>query len=244
MHVGAGGTVGQPERACGCQRRLALRARRRWRGRCAPGRPWQPGHCLALRARRRRRGRYAPGRVHLLSPRCMRTLPLGGGDVEDVVRFALLETLGARRASRSCRGRGWVGTPRGPHCRRCRHARAERRHSGSQHEGGARAASPPRQGLAPPARPGRSSRVPRDSNERAGGPWSGPPREATRRQLFSRASPLIGLGQYFHPKTSPIGGLAETRLRCGLLSAAPRGFTSQPLGRSDPPEWRQRTAGR
>ena len=22
----------------------------RWRGRCAPGRPWQPGHCLALRA--------------------------------------------------------------------------------------------------------------------------------------------------------------------------------------------------
>ena len=43
------------------QRRLALRAWRRWRGRCAPGRPWQPGHCLALRARRRRRGRCAPG---------------------------------------------------------------------------------------------------------------------------------------------------------------------------------------
>ena len=37
------------------QRRLALRAWRRWRGRCAAGSPWQPGHCLALRARRRRR---------------------------------------------------------------------------------------------------------------------------------------------------------------------------------------------
>ena len=38
-----------------------------------------------------------------------RALSLGGGDVEDVVRFALLETLGARRASRSCRGGGWGG---------------------------------------------------------------------------------------------------------------------------------------
>jgi hypothetical protein len=35
-------------------------------GRCAPGRPWQPGHCLALRARRRRRGRCAPGRLPVL----------------------------------------------------------------------------------------------------------------------------------------------------------------------------------
>jgi hypothetical protein len=42
----------------------------------------------------------------------LRALPLGGGDVEDVVRFALLETLGARRASRSCRGRGWGGVER------------------------------------------------------------------------------------------------------------------------------------
>ena len=52
MHGGAGGTVGQPESAaahCGCQRRLALRAWRRWRGRCAPGRPWQPGHSTASR---------------------------------------------------------------------------------------------------------------------------------------------------------------------------------------------------
>ena len=37
--------------------RYALGADARWRGRqrgrCALGRPWQPGHCLALRARRR-----------------------------------------------------------------------------------------------------------------------------------------------------------------------------------------------
>ena len=59
-----------PERT-GCQRRLALRARRRWRlawARCAPGCLRQPGHCLALRARRRRRGRYAPERPHVCSP--------------------------------------------------------------------------------------------------------------------------------------------------------------------------------
>jgi hypothetical protein len=87
----------QPERT-GCQRRLALRARRRWRGRYTLGadgvgaaRPgaWQPGHFLALRARRRRRGRYAPERPHVL-PR-LRTLSSGdGGDFDDVVRCALL----------------------------------------------------------------------------------------------------------------------------------------------------------
>ena len=58
--------------AAGCHRRLALRARRRWRGRCAPGRLWQPGRRLALRARRRRHGRCAPGRpgayMYMLSP--------------------------------------------------------------------------------------------------------------------------------------------------------------------------------
>ena len=47
------------------------------RGRCAPGRPWQPGHCLALRARRRRRGRCATGRLHVLPAYCARCL-LGG----------------------------------------------------------------------------------------------------------------------------------------------------------------------
>ena len=46
----------------------------------APGRPWQPGHCLALRARRRRRGRCAPGRaLPVCSPRnCARCLLVGG----------------------------------------------------------------------------------------------------------------------------------------------------------------------
>ena len=167
MHVGAGGTVGQPERACGCQRRLALRARRRWRGRCAPGRPWQPGHCLALRARRRRRGRCAPGRLHVLL-RVLRTLsPGGSGDVEDVVRCALLERLGARRASSSCRGRGWGGTPREPQCHRLRHARAERRHGGSWQEGGARAASSPLQGLTPPVRRPRAAGAPWEARARA-----------------------------------------------------------------------------
>ena len=107
--LGAEGAVRLCIGRAGCHRRLALCARRRGCGRCAPGCLRQPSRCLALRARRRRRGRYAPGRVHLLSPRYLRTLPLGGGDVEDVVRFALIETLVARRASRSCRRRGWEG---------------------------------------------------------------------------------------------------------------------------------------
>ena len=91
-------------------RRLALRARRRWRGRCAPGRLRQPSRGHALRARRRWRGRCAPGRLHVPPP-ITRALPLGGGHVvvEDVVRFAPLERLGAQGASRSCRVRGWGG---------------------------------------------------------------------------------------------------------------------------------------
>ena len=54
--------------------------------------------------------RCAPGRLHVPPP-ITRALPLSGGHVvvEDVVRFALIETLGARRASRYCRGRGWGG---------------------------------------------------------------------------------------------------------------------------------------
>ena len=154
----------------------------------------RPGACGSLIAA----SRYALGTEGVGAARpgaCMcrpdiaRILSGGGGDVEDVVRFALLETLGAMRASRSCRGRGWVGTPRGPHCRRCRHARAERRHSGSRHEGGARAASPPRQGLARPARFWRRVRVQRDSNERAGAPWVGAPSKGRRAASF-----FLGLG--------------------------------------------------
>ena len=160
--------------ACQSWRRLALRARRRWRGRCAPGACGEPDLRLALRARRSahgaaRRGRCAPvceaaqplaaiaasryalaaegvgaarpgacgslfaasryalgaegvgaarpGAYMLSPPDNLRALPLGGGDVEDIVRFALLETLGARRASRSCRGRGWGGVVQTSSCR-------------------------------------------------------------------------------------------------------------------------------
>jgi hypothetical protein len=96
---------------------LALRARCRGCGRCAPGRLRQSFRRLALRARRRRRGSCAPGRLHVAPPPpLMRALPLGGGDVEDVVRFTLLETLVARRASRSCRGRGWGGVVQTSSC--------------------------------------------------------------------------------------------------------------------------------
>ena len=103
--------------------RLCARRRSRWlpsppratrsapRWRAAPG-AWapirQPGRGLALRARHQRRRRCTPERPHV--PPRLRTLSPGdGGDVKDVVRFALLETLGATRASRSCRGRGWGG---------------------------------------------------------------------------------------------------------------------------------------
>ena len=57
-------------------------------------------------------GAARPGAyIHVLSA-LLRTLSVGGsGDVEDVVRCALLERLGATRASSSCRGRGWGGTP-------------------------------------------------------------------------------------------------------------------------------------
>ena len=85
------------------------------RGRCAPGRLRQPSRGLALRARRRWRGRCAPGCLHVPPP-ITRALPLGGGDVEDAVRFALLETLNAMRASRSCRGRGWGGVVQRSSC--------------------------------------------------------------------------------------------------------------------------------
>ena len=107
--------------AAGCHRRLALRARRQWRGRCAPGGLRQPNRRLALRARHQRRGRYAPERPHV-HPRLRTLSPGDGGDVEDVVRCALLDMLGARLASSSCRGRRWGCTPRGPHCHRRRHA--------------------------------------------------------------------------------------------------------------------------
>ena len=112
-------------------------------------------------------GAARPG-AYMCPPRnCARCLLGVGGDVEDVVRCALLERLGARRASSSCGGRGWGGTPRGPCCHRLRHARAEHRYGGSWQEGGARAASPPLQGLAPPARRPRAAGAPWEARARA-----------------------------------------------------------------------------
>ena len=54
-------------------------------------------------------GAARPGASMCPPPNITRALPLSGGHVEDVVGFALLENLGARRASRSCRGRGGGG---------------------------------------------------------------------------------------------------------------------------------------
>ena len=52
-------------------------------------------------------GAARPG-AYMCSPRnCARCLLGESGDVEDVVCCPLLERLGARRASSSCRGRGW-----------------------------------------------------------------------------------------------------------------------------------------
>ena len=164
--------MGQPESAaahCGCQRRLGLRAWRRWRGRCVPGRPWQPGHCLALRARRRRRGRCAPGRHPTCAPRVTAHVVSWGewGCRRSRVLRAAREAWCKACFELPCRGRGWGGTPRGPCCHRLRHARAEHRYGGSWQAGGARAASPPLQGLAPPARRPRAAGAPWEARARA-----------------------------------------------------------------------------
>ena len=89
----------------------ATRSAPRWRA--APG-AWAPivtaarSRPRAARSAPQRRRRCTPERPHVL-PRLRTLSPGDGGDVKDVVRFALLETLGATRASRSCRGRGWGG---------------------------------------------------------------------------------------------------------------------------------------
>ena len=98
--------------AAGCHRRLALRARRRWHGRAArPGAFGSPVAASRCALGAEGRGRCAPGRLHV-PPDNLRALPLGGGDVEDVVRCALLETLGATRASSPAEGEGGEGRSR------------------------------------------------------------------------------------------------------------------------------------
>ena len=97
-------------------------------------------------------GAAHPG-AYMCSPRTAHVVSWGEwGCRRRRLRCALLARFGARRASSSCRGRGWGSTPRELQCRRLRHARAERRYGGSWQEGGARAASPPLQGIRPPAR--------------------------------------------------------------------------------------------
>ena len=109
--------------ATGCHRRLALRARRRWRGRCAPGRLWQPGRRLALRARRRRHGRCAPGRlgrlhVHVIPPdNCARCLLVGMSKTSCASRCSKRSVQGALRAP--AEGEGGEGWSRDHHARAC-----------------------------------------------------------------------------------------------------------------------------
>ena len=67
-----------PPPRTGCQRRLALRARRRWRGRCAPGRPRQPGHCLARYALGAEGGGAARPGAYMCAPRNYARCLLGG----------------------------------------------------------------------------------------------------------------------------------------------------------------------
>ena len=69
---------------------------------------WQPGRRLELRARRRRHGRCAPGRLHVFPPPDnLRALPLSDGDVEDVVRFALLGRYHHARSHHARHQRAW-----------------------------------------------------------------------------------------------------------------------------------------
>ena len=168
MHVGAGGTVGQPERACGCQRRLALRARRRWRGRCAPGRPWHRVTASRYALGAEGGGAARPGAYMSSSRNCARCL-LGGvgmsktscaarcsrGSVQGVLRapaegeggVAHRENLSAAASATLERSAGTVA-----HGKRAARERRRRRSKVSRRR---------RAGRAPPARRGRRVRVPR-----------------------------------------------------------------------------------
>ena len=97
-------------------RRLALRARRRWRGRCAPGACGEPDLRLALRARRSAHGAARRGRC---APVCEAAQPLAAIAAS---RYALAaEGVGAARpgacgslfaASRYALGAEGVGAAR------------------------------------------------------------------------------------------------------------------------------------
>ena len=109
--------------AAGCHRRLALRARRRWRGRCAPGRLWQPGRRLALRARRRRHGRCAPrggAYMYMLSPPITARVASWWWGCRRRRALRAARELCARRALRApAEGEGGEGWSRDHHARAC-----------------------------------------------------------------------------------------------------------------------------
>ena len=104
----------------GSWRRLALRARRRWRGRCAPGACGEPDLRLALRARRSAHGAARRGRC---APVCRAAQPLAAIDGS---RYALgADGVGAARpgacgspvaATRCALGADGVGAARPGAC--------------------------------------------------------------------------------------------------------------------------------
>ena len=112
-------------------------------------------------------------------PPLMRALPLGCGDVEDVVRFTLLETLVARRASRSCRGRGWGGVVQTSSCASVRgnacvlppHVQCASARSAAGIGAPSPQARPIPRTLSAPARRGRRVRVQTAGEGPCGGGW-------------------------------------------------------------------------
>jgi hypothetical protein len=158
------------ERSSALAASVALRyARRRWRGRARA--PVAAGSLPRATRSAPKPGAAARPRAPTCAP-CVTAHVVSWGEwgcesKTSCAARAAREARGARRASSSCRGRGWGGTPRGPCCHRLRHARAERRYGGSWQEGGARAALPPLQGLSPPARRPRAAGAPWEARARA-----------------------------------------------------------------------------
>ena len=112
-------------------------------------------------------GAARPG-AYMCPPRnCARCL-LGGVGMSKTscaARCSRGSVQGVLRAP--AEGEGGVAHREDLRCHRLRHARAEHRYGGSWQEGGARAASPPLQGLAPPARRPRAAGAPWEARARA-----------------------------------------------------------------------------
>ena len=196
MHVGAGGTVGQPERAWlpasprvtrSAPMAWALRARAPVAAGSLPRATRSAPKAGALRARaptcalRVTAHVVSWGGVGMSKTSCAARCSIRS--VQGMLRapaegeggVARREDLTAAAAATLERSAGTVA-----HGTRAARERLRRRAKVSRRR---------RAGRAPPARPGRRARVPRDSNERLRRPGRAPPFEATRRQLFSRARP-------------------------------------------------------